>query len=91
MELFLGEGLVTFDGKVIEGFGVRAEACGRAHLASLAYVELGEAGGQLYIRPLTVWGSSPFLLPFPEDQRAVAEWFISEIERARAALRPTGR
>lgn len=91
MELFLGEGLVTFDGKVIEGFGVHQDACGRAHLASLAYLELGEAKGQLYLRPLTVWGSSPFLLSFPQDQRAVAEWFIGEVERARSTLRPTGR
>jgi len=91
VEIFLGENLVTFDGKVIEGFGVRDGACGRAHLASLAYLELGEAKGQLYIRPLTVWGSSPFLLSFPDDQRAVAEWFISEVEKARSAQRPSGR
>ena len=60
-------------------------------LAQLDTGAPGEAEGHLYLRPLTVWGSSPFLLPFPTDQRAVAEWFIGEVERARSALRPSGR
>jgi hypothetical protein len=83
--MFLGEAFLTFDGAVVESFGLTESANGRVHLAVLRQVEVGESrrGGHLQLH--TVWGGSPVLVPFPPEQKQAAQWFADQVEQARAA------
>lgn len=83
MELFLGEALLTFDGRVVEAFGSRATANGRVHLAMLDRLEIGETRKDAYLQAHTVWGGAPLLVPFPKEQVVMAQQFVADVENAR--------
>lgn len=82
MELFLGTTLVTFDGTILEAFGVAATANGRQHILTLDRVEVKETRKEGYLHVRTIWGTYPLLVKFPEDEAARALQFAAEVNRA---------
>lgn len=85
MEIFLGDALLSFDGRVIEAFGNGQTASGRVHLATLDHLKLDETRRGAYLQAHTVWGGTPFLVEFPKEQLAQAQAFVAEVDRARSA------
>lgn len=85
MEIFLGQALLCFDGRVIESFGYGQTSNGRVHLATLDHLKLDETRKSAYLQAHTIWGGTPFLVEFPKEQVSQAEAFVAEVDAARAA------
>ena len=85
MEIFLGDALLSFDGRVVESFGRGENMSGRVHISTLHRLELGETRQGCYLQPHMVWGGSPFIVEFTKEQLAHARAFVAEVDNARPA------
>jgi hypothetical protein len=84
LELWL-DGLVTFDGSVVEQFHSRANFCGRRHVAVIGEILFHDDGDLTYLDLRTVFRSMNLLIPFRAQQRPQAQQLVAAI---RAAKRP---
>lgn len=88
MEAFLGENLVCFDGRIVEGFGPRPHGHGRIHIATIDEMLLDrERNGGGYIKIRVVWRTEQLIFPFSAEQLHLAEAFTNEVRKALEALR----
>lgn len=87
MEAFLGESLVSFDGRIVEGFGPRAHTRGRMHISTLDAVSLEVRGNSGYLLFRVVWRTEQLLFPFPLEQLPLAEALAAEVQQAMDAIR----
>lgn len=86
MELLIGQALLTFDGAVVEGFGVSSTSVGRLHVAVLDRVEISaKKRGGAAIEFFTIWGGCKLRVDFPSEMEPQVEHFAIEVRKVLAA------
>jgi hypothetical protein len=84
LEIWL-EGLVTFDGSVVEQFHFRENYCGRRHVAVISDMRLHEDRSRLHLDLRMSFQSMNLLIPFRPEQRPRVEQLMHAIRAAQAA------
>jgi hypothetical protein len=82
IEVWLGQHLLCFDGRVLEAWGP-TRATGRLHVAAIREVVIQPAKrDELTIDVQTIWGAGNLLIRFPAAQRDAAEQIAQAVRQA---------